>query len=124
MDYNQMQYKKQVRTLSITIANGDQTASKTIDLPKGFKVLAAAKVSGNVDQILNLGLFEQGQELNAPMDVSFWRDKEIGEKFYDGFVETETTGASELEARLISPGGAVTADITVQVVFIILQAAC
>lgn len=126
MDYQttHLQVKKHVKTLTLTIRNGNTTASETIEIPKGIKVLAAAKTYGTVAQILNLGLFEQGQELNTPMDISFWRDKEIGQKFYDGFVETETSGNNQLEARLISPNGPVNSDITVQVVFVIIQASC
>lgn len=118
---NMYGYKKYIKTLSLTIPNGNSTASKTIELPKGVKVVAAAKANQSVDQILNLGLFEQGQEINTPMDISFWRDREIGNDFTDGFVDVNSTGSSEIEAKLISPFGNVTADITVQVVFVIIQ---
>ncbi|WP_271770445.1 hypothetical protein [Aquimarina algiphila] len=114
-------YKYQFKTLTVTLPVGDTQASKNIELPSGMQIVAAAKPSTTPGKVLNLGLFEQGQEINTPIDVSFWRDREIGNHFIDGFVPVNSNGSSEVEARLIAPDGALAAAITVQVVFVIVQ---
>ena len=124
MDQNVLHLKPYIKTLTLTIPNGDSQDSKTIEIPKGYKVLAAAKANQDLNQIVNLGIYEQGQEINTPMDLSFWRDREIGKNFTDGFVVLNTTGSSEVEVRLNSPFGTVSSDVQVQVVFIILQEPC
>ncbi len=109
------------RTLSVTIKAGETVGKNSIDLPKGEKIVAAAKSPTSLSRLLNLGLFEQGQEINTPMDVNFWRDREIGNHLIDGFVPVNSDGSSEIEAHLITPNGPLSADVTIQVVFVIVQ---
>ncbi|WP_271765943.1 hypothetical protein [Aquimarina algiphila] len=114
-------YKYQFKTLTVTLPVGDTHANKNIELPSGIQIVAAAKPNTTPDKFLNLGLFEQGQEINTPIDVRFWRDREIGNHMIDGFVPVNTKGSSEVEVRLIAPNGVLSTAITVQVVFVIVQ---
>ncbi|WP_281990517.1 hypothetical protein [Aquimarina aggregata] len=116
-----IQYKYQFKTLSVTLPANDTQASKTIELPKGLSIAAAAKPNRALDKILNLGLYEQGQEINTPIDINFWRDREIGNHMIDGFVPVNSDGSSELEAKIIAPNGSFTSAITVQIVFVVKQ---
>jgi len=115
------QHKYQFRTLSVTLPQGDTQASKTIELPKGLSIVAAAKPNTALNKILNLGLYEQGQEINTPIDINFWRDREIGSHMIDGFVPVNSDGSSEIEAKIIAPNGAFNTAVTVQIVFVIVQ---
>jgi len=114
-------YKFLFRTLTLNLKSGETQASKTIELPKGEQISAAAKLRGSLNKNVNLGLFEQGQEINTPIDVDFWRDREIGGHMIDGFVPVNSNGNSEIEARLITPNGSLDNDISVQVVFVVAQ---
>ncbi len=109
------------KTLSVTLPQGDTQASKRIQLPKGLSISAAAKPNIQLDKILNIGLYEQGQEINTPIDINFWRDREIGNHMIDGFVPVNSDGSSEIEAKLIAPNGPFNSAITVQIVFVIVQ---
>ncbi|GAA4274967.1 hypothetical protein U6A24_12645 [Aquimarina gracilis] len=114
-------YKYLFKTLTLDLPAGNTQVSKTIELPKGAMIAAAAKVKGDPNKFLNLGLFEQGQEINTPIDISFWRDREIGNHMIDGFVPVNSDGSSEIEARLITPNGALTSAVNVQIVFVVAQ---
>lgn len=118
--YNQnSNYRCEIKTLDITLKSGETLSEKEIKLDKGIGIVVAAKPVTDLNGVINLGFFENSQEINTPIHVDFYRDREIGNHPTDGFMPLNTLGGANIEVRLSSSTGPVASDVTVQVVFIV-----
>lgn len=109
------------KTLRVTFLKGEAYAEKEVTLDKGERIVAAVATSEMPTQLVNLGLYENGQEVSAPMDLSFWRRSNSGQ-FLDGFKPLGITGGSTISARLSTTGIlATTNDLQVEIAFAIIQ---
>ena len=107
------------KTLKLTLKAGDLTAEKNIQLDPGERIVAAATTGKAKDQIIDLGLYENGNQISAPMDLDFWTRSNSG-NFLDGFKPLETTGGNTCTGR-ISTANAPAADIDIEIVFGIIK---
>ncbi len=107
------------KTLNISFAATDSLAEKSITLETGERIFAAVATSIVPTQLIDLGLFENGNEVSAPTALEFWKKSNAGQ-YLDGFKPIEYKGGSELSVRLSTKVALVTA-IDVQVVFGIIK---
>ena len=107
------------KTLKLSLKAGDLTAEKNIQLDPGERIVAAATTGKAKDQIIDLGLYENGQQISAPMDLDFWARSNSG-NFLDGFKPLETKGGITCTGR-VSTAVAPAADVDIEVVFGIIK---
>lgn len=112
--------KTAYKTLRISFSAGETLAEKDITLDKGERIVAAIATSVEPNQLVNLGLYENGNtEVSAPMDLSFWRKSNAGH-YLDGFKPLDYRGGSTISARL-STSAVLAADLDVEIVFGIIK---
>ncbi len=107
------------KTLKIKLLAGETLAEKAITLDKGEKVVASVAVASDPGKIVDLGLYENNQQVSAPMDLSLWKKSNAG-IFTDGFKPLEIKGGSEIQARLSTAAG-LAADLDIEVVFGVIK---
>ena len=109
------------KTLRVAFPVGQDYTEKEISLEKGKRIVAAIATNQDPSQLVNLGLYENGQEISAPMDLDFWRRSNAGQ-FLDGFKPLGYTGGATISARLSTTRPLATAtDLEVEIVFGIIQ---
>ncbi|WP_417885334.1 hypothetical protein [Zunongwangia sp.] len=107
------------RKQTLTLQTDSNFAQSTINIPPGKRVFAAAATSRTVNQIINLGLDENGSEIEPEMDLSFWK-KTNSVKFLDGFKPLDYKGGSTLTIKATATTN-LTEPLQIQVVFAILE---
>ncbi|GEM_PF-3993592 len=112
-------HKIKWHTQTLTIPVGQTYDQKSITIPKGESVVAAAVASRTKDQIIDLGLKENGNTIETAMDLDFWKRSD-GASFVDGFKPLEYKGNSDVTIELTAKS-ALTEAIQVQVVFGVIQ---
>lgn len=114
------------RTLRMALKSGETFAEKEISLEKGERIVAAVATNQAAGQLVNLGLFENGQEVATPMDLSFWKRSNAGQ-YLDGFVPINYNGGATVSVRIATAKPLASgSDLEVEVAFAIIQetAAC
>lgn len=111
--------KTTYKTLRIAFAAGETLAEKEITLDPGERIVAAVATSVDPTQLVALGLYENGNEVSAPMDLDFWRKSNAGH-YLDGFKPLEYRGGGSISARL-STTAALAAALDVEIVFGIIK---
>lgn len=107
------------KTLNISLAAGETIATGEVPLERGERIVAAAETGSEPGQIINLGLYEQNNEVSAPMDLAFWKRSNSGQ-YLDGFKPIGFKGGTTVEARLTTKT-AVAAQVDLQIVFGIIK---
>lgn len=107
------------KTLRTKFAAGETLAEKEIALEKGKRIVAAVATSTAPGKLISLGLFENGNEVSAPMDLDFWKRSNSGH-YLDGFKPIEYRGGSTVSARFAATT-ALAADIEIELVFGIIK---
>jgi len=107
------------KTLKMALEAGETLAEKDISMEPGVRVVSAAVTGQDKGQIVDLGLFENGQKISDPMDLEFWKRSNAGQ-YLDGFKPIGYKGGSTLTARL-STLTALAAKLDVEIVFGIIQ---
>lgn len=106
-------------TLKMKLAAGETLAEKAITLDKGKRVVAAVATASEPGKIVDLGLYENGQQVSAPMDLSLWKKSNAG-NFTDGFKPLEIKGGTEITARLFT-AVALAADFDIELVLGVIK---
>ena len=107
------------KTLRVKFAVGESFTEKEISLPSGKRIVAAAIAKPVPTVLINLGLFENGNEVSAPMDLEFWKKSEAGQ-YLDGLKPLGYNGGATVSARLSATNALATA-IEVEIVFGIIK---
>jgi hypothetical protein len=107
------------KTLNISFGVGEVLAEKDISLEKGERIVAAIATSIVPTQLVDLGLFENGNEVSVPSATEFWKRSDSGQ-YLDGFKPIEYRGGSTISARLTTKVALVDA-VDVQIVFGIIK---
>jgi hypothetical protein len=109
-------YKTQWKTIKVKLSAGDTVEEKDINLPSGERIVAAvATRNAPAGSIVDLGLYEGGNEVSAPMDLDFWKRSEAGQ-YLDGFKPLEIKGGQTITARMVTTT-ALGADVDIELVF-------
>jgi len=106
-------------TMKMALLIGETQAEKSITLDKGKRIVAAVAVASSPGKIVDLGLYENGNQVSAPMDLELWKKSNAG-KYTDGFKPLEITGGTEIKARL-STAVALAADLEMEVIFGVIK---
>ena len=107
--------KVEWKTQNITLKAGETRADKDISLEVGERIVVAAAPASKAGKIVNLGLYEGGNEISSPMDLSFWERSNAGQ-YLDGFKPISFKGGTTITTRLTTTTP-LAADLEVQVVF-------
>ena len=107
------------KTLRVKFPAGESFTEKEISLEKGKRIVAAAITDKAPAQLINLGLYENGSEVSAPMNLEFWKRSNSG-RYLDGFKPLGYTGGATVSARLSSTAPLV-AGLEVEIVFGIVK---
>ena len=109
------------KTLQLSLVVGQSIGEKDITLEKGERIVCAAISNRTPDELVQLGLYENGNKISDPMNLKFWERSNAGQ-YLDGFKPIEFKGGSQLTARLTSNVALTGAtDLQVEVVFGIIQ---
>lgn len=109
------------RTLRAILPVGQSNVDKEISLEKGERIVAAVATSEAPGQLVSLGLYENNNEVSAPMDLDFWRRSNSGQ-YLDGFKPIGYNGGGTVQARIFTPKPLATAnDLEIEIVFGIIQ---
>ncbi len=111
--------KVEWKTQVLTLAAGETRADKDLHLEKGERIVVAAVPATEPGKIVNLGLYEGGNEISSPMDIAFWERSNAGQ-YLDGFKPISFKGGTTVTTRLTT-ATALVADLQVQVVFGIIK---
>ena len=111
--------KVEWKTLNMILPAGETRADKDISLEVGERIVVAAAPASKPGKIVNLGLYEGGNEISSPMDVSFWERSNAGQ-YLDGFKPISFKGGTTITTRLTTTTP-LAADLQVQVVFGIIK---
>lgn len=106
-------------TLKMKLTAGETLAEKAITLDRGKRVVAAVAVASAPGKIVDLGLYENGSQVSAPMDLDLWKKSNAG-NFTDGFKPIEIKGGTEITARLFT-STALAAELEIEVVFGVIK---
>lgn len=107
------------KTLNISLAIGETIATGEVPLEKGERIVAAVETGTDPGQIINLGLYEQNNEVSAPMALPFWKRSNAGQ-YLDGFKPIGFKGGTTVEAR-VTTKTAVAEAVDIQIVFGIIK---
>lgn len=108
------------KSLRIVLAVGESIAEKDIALEKGERIVSAVAYQ-EPGQLVALGLYENGNEISAPMNLDFWKRSNAGQ-YLDGFKPIEFKGGSGITARLIASAPLAGAkNLEVEIVFGIIK---
>lgn len=109
------------KTTRLSLAEGEQVAEKDINVPPGKRVVAAAVTGQAANQLVNMGLFENGNEISTPADLKFWERSNAG-LYLDGFRPLSYKGGSNITVRVSSPKPmALATGLDVEIVFGIIS---
>lgn len=109
------------KSLRLVYGAGEVLAEKEINLDKGERIVAGIATNFAPGQHVALGLYENGNEISAPMHLDFWRKSNSGH-YLDGFKPIEYKGGSQVTVRLFSPAPLAGADdLEVEIVFGIIK---
>lgn len=113
------------KSLSVGLSVGQTVSEKEITLDRGERIVTAIATNEMPGQIVNLGFYENGNEISVPVDLSFHRKSNAGQ-YLDGFRPVEFKGGAGVTARLTTLNNAPYAsatdkDLEVQVVFGIIK---
>ena len=107
------------KTLNISMLTGETIANKEIHLELGERIVAAVETGTDPGQIINLGLYEQNNEVSAPMALPFWKRSNAGQ-YLDGFKPIGFKGGSSVDVRLMTKSPLAN-PVEVQIVFGIIK---
>lgn len=107
------------KTQEINLVAGETLANKEIHLERGERIVVAIEKSAAPGKIVNLGLYEGGNELSAPMALGFWERSNSGH-YLDGFKPIEFKGGTTVTARIFTKA-ALAEDLAIQIVYGIIQ---
>ena len=107
------------KTLNISLVVGETTTTGEVPLERGERIVAAVETGSEPGQIINLGLYEQNNEVSVPMDLGFWKRSNSGQ-YLDGFKPIGFKGGTTVEVRLTTKTP-VPAAVDVQIVFGIIK---
>lgn len=107
------------KTLNISLVPGETIANKEIHLELGERIVAAVETGSEPGQIINLGLYEQNNEVSAPMALPFWKRSNAGQ-YLDGFKPISFKGGSSVDVRLSTKSPIANA-VEIQIVFGIIK---
>jgi len=107
------------KTLNISMAAGETIATGEVPLEKGERIVVAIETGSEPGQVINLGLYEQNNEVSAPMALGFWKRSNAGQ-YLDGFKPIGFRGGTTVEARLTTKNP-VAAALDVQIAFGIIK---
>ena len=114
--------KVEWKSAKLTLATGETQVETDIQLEPGERIVAAATTGKPKDQIIDLGLYENGNtQISAPMDLDFWKRSDAG-NFLDGFKPLETKGGTTATIRVTAVTGPA-ANVDIEVVFAIIKEA-
>jgi hypothetical protein len=106
-------------TQNVTMLKGTVLGNEKFDVPDGQVVAMAAIVAGNTeDRIVDLGVFNNNNEVVKTCDVRF-SQKTNGGTFKDSMRPVDFAGGKQYEVRLLALAASPREDITVQVLFMI-----
>lgn len=100
----------------MTLTNGNNLVEKRMNIPHGKRVYARVVALPSPDVILDVALYENGQEIHPAMDISNY-DGGIG-SFEQRALELPYTGGTELTVQATTTKN-VTADVEIEVIFLI-----
>lgn len=109
------------KTLRAKLAVGATEVTKDIQLERGERIVAAATTNRDPGQLVSLALYENGNQVSAPMDIDFWRKSNAG-RYLDGFKPLEHRGGATLQLRAVASTAVANTDLDIEVVFGIIKA--
>ena len=107
------------KSLKVKLIAGEVLIEEDITLDKGERIVSAIATNREPEQLVSLGLYENGTEISAPMNIAFWKRSNSGH-FLDGFKPIEFKGGSQITARVISQT-VMAEDLDMEIVFGIIK---
>lgn len=108
------------KSLRMKLAIGAKVAEKEITLEKGKRIVTAVVTNVVPVQLVNLGLYENGNEISAPMNLEFWKRSNSG-LYLDGFKPIEFRGGSQISVRIASTVAITDTNLEIEIVFGIIK---
>ncbi len=103
------------RTATLTIAVGNTAGKATIDdIPRGSQFFVGAIAKPAPDQLVRLGIWENGQRLQDAIDIS-WYDGKQG-SFSQRALELDYGGGTKLEFQANTDTAIAGSDLQIEIV--------